>query len=109
MNHNLQSSAPSVEVPRISASIICGASDRILGEYARDKIMHRQIIREEKETAAANKKKRELTTMIKQYKRIKISMPKQGFKWTISKLNIANKCKELQGESMPKEKEALLT
>ena len=36
-------------------------------------------------------------------------MPKQGFKWTIAKLNIAIKCKKFQGESMPTGKEALLT
>ena len=36
-------------------------------------------------------------------------MSKQGFKWTIAKLNIAIKCKRLQGKSMPKGKEALLT
>lgn len=117
MNHNLQSSAPSVEemqqrykdVPWITAGAIFGAGDGILGEYARDKVIRRRKVREEIDTAAANKKKPELTKLINQYKRIKIEMPKQGFKWTIAKLNIAIKCKKFQGESMPTGKEALLT
>ena len=62
-----------------------------------------------KDAAAANKKKTELTKLINQYKRIKIEMSKQDFKWTIAKLNIGIKCKKFQGKSMPKEIEALPT
>jgi hypothetical protein len=94
---------------KITAGVIFGSGDGILGEYARDKVIHRQKNREEKDTAAANKKKTELTKLINQYKRIKVNMSKQRFKWTIAKLNIAIKCKQLQGESMPKGKEAPLT
>ena len=72
-------------------------------------MIRRRKVREEIDAAVANKMKPELTKLINQYKRIKIEMPKQGFKWTIAKLKIAIKCKKFQGKSMPNGKEALLT
>jgi hypothetical protein len=86
MNHNLQSSVPSVEelqqrykdAPKITAGIIFGSGDGILGEYARDKVMIcGQKVREEKDAAVANNKKTDLTKLINQYKRIKVDMSKQ--------------------------------
>ncbi len=65
------------DTPRITAGVIFGAGGRILGEYARDNVICRQKVREEKDAAAANKKNTELTKLIDQY--IKIEMSKQGF------------------------------
>jgi hypothetical protein len=67
------------DASRITTGVIFGAGDRILGEYAREEVMRRQKVREEKDAVAANKKKTELN------KRIKIEMSKQGFKLTICK------------------------
>jgi hypothetical protein len=117
MRHNMHASTVTPKeyqrrykpAPRLPSNVIFGAGDGILGKYARDNAIRRQKGRLEKDAVACRKKKKELTKMVGEYKYLKVDMSKENFKWTITKLNIAIKCKtRLDDIPRPKGKEALL-
>ena len=97
------------EAKQFTSGTVFGSGNGELGTAARDKVIRRNRLSKEKESAATKKKNQKLRKLYAEVKKIQAEMKKKGFKWTNPKLMRMCRWKRRpKDKKMPTRKDELL-